>query len=260
MDVSVSEGAVLCLLCLAFISLIKATWGEETLPLAAWLLQKERDLASQLLMSSPRAPKASRTTWLTKPKQAYRQFYLSTHLQSSIISQGRKGQTSLLSILALWLPWKLSFLGGKWDIFLWTSRVSRQKGDVLFKALATCVWDVMQSWHILSKPVWVPWPWGPCSPSSAHSLHVFFGQSHACACCHINAWFCHREMHWEMVGSDVWWDMGPSLLFSCPFSFCSTYLGSELPKVEAPLPSGQCSTWRPLSPADKMTAVEKKHL
>lgn len=37
-------------------------------------------------------------------------------------------------------------------------------------------------------------------------------------------------MHWEMVGSDVWWDMGPSLLFSCPFSFCSTYLGSELPK------------------------------
>lgn len=111
MDVSVSEGAVLCLLCLAFISLIKATWGEETLPLAAWLLQKERDLASQLLMSSPRAPKASRTTWLTKPKQAYRQFYLSTHLQSSIISQGRKGQTSLLSILALWLPWKLSFWG-----------------------------------------------------------------------------------------------------------------------------------------------------
>lgn len=111
MNVSVLEGAVLCLLCLAFISLIKATWGEETLPLAAWLLQKERDLASQLLMSSPRDPKASRTTWLTKPRQAYRLFYLSTHLQSSIISQGRKGQTSLLSILALWLPWKLSFWG-----------------------------------------------------------------------------------------------------------------------------------------------------
>lgn len=185
MKVSVLEGAVLCLLCLAFISLIEATWGEETLPLAAWLLQKERDLASQLLMSSPRAPKACRTTWLTKPKQAYRLFYLSIHLQSSIISQDRKGRTSILSILALWLPWKLSFWG-KWGIFLWTSRVSRQK-EVPFKALATCVCDVMHSWQILLKPVWVPWLWGPCSPSSAQNQHIFFGQSHACACCHINA-------------------------------------------------------------------------
>lgn len=140
--------------------------------------------------------------------------------------------------------------GGKWSMFFAQCKFQTKKEKTVpFKTPGTYVRDAIQSWHILFNPVRVPWPWGPCSPSSAPARRSSFGQSSACACL-PRKWKAlpppTTGPRWAAMSCATSGNprLNPALFFSCPWVSSPTYLGSELPKAETPLPSMQSALHR----------------
>ena len=135
---------------------------------------------------------------------------------------------------------------------------TKKEKTVPFKTLGTRVRDAMQSWHILFNPVRVPWPWGPCSPSSAQTRRRSFGQSCACACLPHKCKALPQAGVWAHDGQwcSVWpWATRGSalpLFFLWPEGFFSHLFGLWVPQGRGSSPGHtECSAQRWLSTARK---------
>lgn len=84
---------------------------------------------------------------------------------------------------------------------------------------------------------------------SSSPAQLFLGRALLVPVYHVNGKLCHRRcagprraaMSWASSGNPR---LSPALFFSCPWVSSPTYLGSELPKAEAPLPSTQSALYR----------------
>lgn len=92
-------------------------------------------------------------------------------------------------------------------------------------------------------------PGVPAAPAQLQPGAALLGRALLVPVDHVNGKLCHRRcegprraaMSCATSGNPR---LSPALFFSCPWVSSPTYLGSELPKAEAPLPSTQSALHR----------------